>query len=453
MPKHATGPASALDEQTLLANADAYSFRARMDKRTAEGPIFVSARGSTVTDIAGKEYLDFNSGQMCSALGHNHPTIVAAIKQAADTMIHAHSSHYNVKEIELATRLGRIMPRPLKKSLFGESGSDANEMAMMIARKFTGGYEIASPHISFHGLSDATRAVTFAGWHAGHGHLPGGTQAIVAPYCYRCPLAQTFPKCELACLTTSFELLDAQSTGRPAAVITEPLFSAGGVIEPPPGWLRRLKELCAERGMLLIVDEEQTGLGKLGAMFGFERDGIVPDIVTIAKHFGGGVGISAVTTTAEIEERVVASGYAATHSHSNDPLICGAGIASLDVVEQEDVPAKARAIGEQMHERLEALRQRYEMIGDIRGRGQLTGVELVRSRHDKEPATDEGQRIGKLCFEQGLIFSLRRKGSVLRFVPPATTTPDQIDRAMDILGGALEAVSISRDRHAVAQPD
>ncbi len=444
------GSGSAHDEKTLLANADAYSFRARMDKRTAEGPIFVSARGSTVTDIGGKEYLDFNSGQMCSALGHNHPTVVAAIKQAADTMIHAHSSHYNVKEIELATRLGRIMPRPLKKSLFGESGADANEMAMMIARKFTGGYEIASPHISFHGLSDATRAVTFSGWHAGHGHLPGGTYAIIAPYCYRCPLAQSFPKCEFACLKTSFELLDAQSTGRPAAVITEPLFSAGGVIEPPPGWLRRLKELCAERGMLLIVDEEQTGLGKLGAMFGFERDGIVPDIVTVAKHFGGGIGISAVTTTAEIEETVVASGYAATHSHSNDPLICAAGVASLDVVEQEDVPAKARAIGKQMHERLAAFRQRYELIGDVRGRGQLTGVELVRDRHEKEPATDEGRRIGKLCFEQGLIFSLRRNGSVLRFVPPATTTPDQIDRAMDILGGALEAVSTSRDRHAVA---
>jgi 2,2-dialkylglycine decarboxylase (pyruvate) len=438
-----------LDEKTLLANADAFSFRARMDKRTAEGPIFVSASGSTVTALGGKEYLDFNSGQMCSALGHNHPTIVAAIKQAADTMIHAHSSYYNVKEIELATRLGRIMPRPLQKSLFGESGSDANEMAMMIARKYTGGYEIASPHVSFHGLSDATRSVTFAGWHAGHGHLPGGTHAIVAPYCYRCPLAQTFPKCEFACLKTSFELLDAQSTGRPAAVITEPLFSAGGVIEPPPGWLKRLKELCAERGMLLIVDEEQTGLGKLGQMFGFESEGVVPDIVTVAKHLGGGVGVSAVTTTAAIEEKVVESGYSATHSHSNDPLICAAGVASLDVIEQEDVPAKARAIGRHMRERLDALQQRYEMIGDIRGRGQLTGVELVRSRHTKEPATEEGRRIGKLCFEQGLIFSLRRNGSVLRFVPPATTTPGQIDHAMDVLGEAIEAASRQRPSAAV----
>jgi 2,2-dialkylglycine decarboxylase (pyruvate) len=434
-------PLSPPTEAELLAQATRYSFRARMDKKVAIGPVFASAKDSIVTDVNGKDYLDFNSGQMCAALGHNHPRIVAAIKAACDTMLHAHSSHYNVKEITLAARLGALMPDPLQKSLFGESGSDANEMAVMIARKYTGGYEVASPHVSFHGLSDATRALTFAGWHAGHGMLPGGTTAIVAPYCYRCPLSHSFPQCEFACLKTSFALFDAQSTGRPAAVITEPLFSAGGVIEPPPGWLKRLQELSRARGMLLILDEEQTGLGKLGAMFGFERDGIVPDIVTVAKHLGGGVGISAVTTSAAIEEAVVAAGYSATHSHSNDPLICAAGIASLDIVEEEDVPAKARRIGAHMHERLAAHMQRYEMIGDIRGRGQLIGVELVRDRAGKEPATDEGRAIGAYCFERGLIFSLRRDGSVLRFVPPATTTPDQIDRAMDILGEALERVS------------
>jgi 2,2-dialkylglycine decarboxylase (pyruvate) len=433
--------AGAAREAELLTKAAQYSFRARMDKKTNEGPVFERAAGSVVWDVNGKDYIDFNSGQMCSALGHNHPTITAAIKMACETMLHAHSSHYNVQEITLAARLGSLMPSPLQKSLFGESGADANEMAMMIARKYTGGYEIASPHISFHGLSDATRAVTFSGWHAGHGHLPGGTFAIVAPYCYRCPLAQTFPSCEFACLKTSFALLDAQTTGRPAAVITEPLFSAGGVIEPPPGWLKALKEMCHQRGMLLIVDEEQTGLGKLGQMFGFESEGVVPDIVTVAKHFGGGVGISAVTTTEAIEDKVVSEGYAATHSHANDPLICAAGIASLDVIEQEDIPAKARKIGKHMRERLEAFQQRYEMIGDVRGRGQLLGVELVRDRHSKEPATDEGRAIGKYCFENGLIFSLRRNGSVLRFVPPATTSEDQVDAAMDLLGKAIESVA------------
>jgi 2,2-dialkylglycine decarboxylase (pyruvate) len=314
----------------------------------------------------------------------------------------------------------------------------------MIARKYTGGYEIASPHVSFHGLSDSTRAVTFSGWHAGHGHLPGGAFALVAPYCYRCPLNQTYPGCKFACLKTSFELLDAQSTGRPAAVITEPLFSAGGVIEPPAGWLKELQQMCHARDMLLIVDEEQTGLGKLGGMFGFESEGIVPDIVTVAKHFGGGVGISAVATTAEIENKVVSNGYAATHSHANDPLICAAGLASLDVIQQEDVPARARRIGKHMRERFEAMQQRYEMVGDIRGRGQLMGLELVRDRNSKEPATDEGRAIGQYCFSHGLIFSVRRSGSVLRFVPPATTSADQIDAAMDILSNAIELASAPR---------
>src|SRR5205085_2124094 len=162
------------------------------------------------------------------------PTVTAAIREACDTLIHAHSSYYNVQEIRLAERLARVMPDGLEKSLFLQSGSDANEAAVMIARQYTGGYEVASPHVSFHGLSDTARSLTFAGWHKGHGPLPGGSQAIVAPYCYRCPLRQTFPACNYACLDTSFELIDAQSTGRPAAVITEPLFSAGGVIEPPP---------------------------------------------------------------------------------------------------------------------------------------------------------------------------------------------------------------------------
>ena len=411
-----------------------------MDK-SGGGPIFVRGFGSEVEDINGKKYLDFNSGQMCAALGHNHPTITAAIKQACDTLIHAHSSHYNVPEIELAERLGKLMPEPLKKSMFLQSGADANEAAINIARKFTRGFEVASPHVGFHGMSDTTRALTFAGWHAGYGPLAPGTMAMVAPYCYRCPLRQTFPDCEYACLDTSFELIDAQTTSRPAAVITEPLFSAGGVIEPPSGWLAELKQRCEARGMLLILDEEQTGLGKLGDMFAFEAEGVVPDIVTLAKHFGGGVCISAVITSAEIEERVTADEFIVTHSHSNDPLACAAGIASLDVVEQDRVPEKARKLGGYLKAKLQGLAERFELIGDVRGRGLLQGIELVHSRETKEPATDAGPRIAAHALREGLIFSVRREGSVLRFVPPATTTEAQIDHAMEILTDALEAVS------------
>ena len=430
-------------EAELLETARRYSFGGRMDK-SAGGPIFVRGQGSEVEDVNGKRYLDFNSGQMCAALGHNHPTITAAVKSACDTLIHAHSSYFNVPEIELAERLASLMPEPLKKSMFLQSGADANEAAVNIARKHTGGFEVASPHVSFHGMSDATRALTFAGWHAGYGPPTPGAMAMIAPYCYRCPLAQTFPECEYACLDTSFELIDAQTTSRPAAVLTEPLFSAGGVIEPPTGWLAELKQRCEARGMLLILDEEQTGLGKLGELFAFESEGVIPDIVTLAKHFGGGICISAVVTSAQIEARATAEEFIVTHSHSNDPLACAAGLASLDVVEQDRVPEKARKLGNHLKSKLLALAERFEIIGDVRGRGLLQGVELVRSRETKEPATEAGPQIAAHALLEGLIFSVRREGSVLRFVPPATTTEAQLDHAVEILTDALEQVKLRR---------
>ncbi len=429
-------------EKDLLDSARKYSFRGRVDKSVFSGPVFARGEGSTVEDVNGKRYIDFNSGQMCSALGHNHPTITAAIRKSCDALIHAHSSFFNDQEIALAERLGELLPPPLEKSLFLGSGADANEAAVTIARKFTGGFEVASPHISFHGLSDTARSLTFAGWHSGHGPLAPGSLAMVAPYCYRCPLSQKFPDCEIACLDTSFELIDAQTTSRPAAVITEPLFSAGGVVEPPPGWLRKLKEGCEAREMLLIVDDEQTGLGKLGAMFGFEKDEVTPDVVTLAKHFGGGVSISSVSTSAKVEDRVASSEFVVTHSHTNDPLACAAGVASLDVIEREDVPARARKIGAHLRDRLDRLGEQYEMVGDVRGRGLLQGIELVEDRRAKKPAAAQGREINRRCLENGLIFSQRREGSVLRFVPPATTTEGQMDEAMDILADAIDKTSV-----------
>lgn len=432
-----------MDEADLLARAARYSFGGRMDAKGGEGglagPVFVSGSGSEVVDVTGKRYLDFNSGQMCAALGHNHPTVTAAIKRACDTLLHAHSSHFNVEEIGLAERLAQVMPAGLDKSLFLQSGSEANETAVAVARRYTGGYEVASPHVSFHGLSDTARSLTFAGWRAGGETLPAGSYALIAPYCYRCPLRQSFPACNYACLDASFELFDAQNTGRPAAVLTEPLFSAGGVIEPPPGWLNKLQAMCRERGMLLILDEEQTGLGKLGTMFACEAEGVVPDMITVAKHFGGGVGISAVTTTAEIEATVVERGFTVTHSHSNDPLACAAGSASLEVIENEDVPARAAAIGAYFKAHLAALAQRWEQIGDVRGRGVLLGVELVEDRHSRAPAVAVGRAVQRYCLERGLIFSARRGGSVLRFVPPVSTSEAQLDRAAELLDDALAA--------------
>ena len=424
-------------EEELLELARKYSFRSRMDRNTVAGPVLVWGRGSVVRDVNGKEYLDFNSGQMCAALGHNHPRITQALQESCETLVHSHMSIFNDREIVLASRLAEVAPPGMTKSMFLTSGSDSNEAAMTIAKRYTGGYEVASPMVSFHGLSDTARAVTFAGWRDSYGPFAPGNYAIFAPYRYRCSFCQEKPACDYTCLNASFDLLEAQADRQMAAVITDPLFSAGGVIDLPPGWLQELQRRCHERGMLLILDEAQTGLAKLGSMWASEQEGVTPDIFTISKHFGGGIAISAVVTTPEIEDRMAETGFVVGHSHSNDPLPCNAAIASIDIILEQNLTEVARRIGDYWKGHLQSLAQRHEIIGDIRGRGLLQGIELVRDRDTREPAYQEGQRIGALCLEKGLIMSLRRRGSVFRFVPPFTTTNEQLDRAATILDEAI----------------
>ena len=426
-----------LTEAELLEIARKYSFRSRIDSNSVSGPIMVWGRGSVVRDVNGKEYLDFNSGQMCGALGHNHPRITQALQESCETLIHSHMSMFNDKEIILAARLAEITPDGMDRSMFLTSGSDSNEAAMAIAKRYTGGYEIASPAVSFHGMNDSTRAVTFSGWHEGYGPYAPGHYPILAPYEYRCAYCRDRGGCDYTCLNTSFDLLDAQADGQLAGVITEPLFSAGGVIDLPQGWLRELKRRCEDRGALLIVDEAQTGLAKLGSMWGFDHEGVIPDIFTISKHFGGGVAISAAITTDEIEEKVSGSGLVVGHSLSNDPMPCNAAIASIDIIMEEILVDVSQRIGEYWRAHLERLAKKHHIIGDIRGRGLLQGIELVTDRDTREPAFDQGRAIGRLCLENGLILSVRRKGSVFRFVPPFTTTEDQLDEAAQILDHAI----------------
>ena len=429
--------ADQFNEEELLDLARKYSFRSRMDRNSVAGPILVWGRGSVVRDVNGKEYLDFNAGQMCAALGHNHPRIVQALHESGETLIHSHMSIFNDREIILASRLAEISPPGMNRSMFLTSGSDSNEAAMAIAKRYTGGYEIASPVVSFHGMNDSTRAVTFSGWHGGYGPYAPGNYPIFAPYRYRCAFCRDRQACDYSCLDASFELLDAQADGPLAAVITEPLFSAGGVIDLPEGWLQRLKTQCEQRGALLILDEAQTGLAKLGTMWAFEQEGVVPDIFTVSKHFGGGIAISAAVTTDEIEEKVSETGFVVGHSHSNDPLPSNAAIASIDIILEEVLVDVAKKIGEYWRSHLEELARRHPIIGDIRGRGLIQGIELVEDRATRVPAFQAGQQIGRLCMDDGLIFSLRRRGSVIRFVPPFTTTEDQMDLAADILDHAF----------------
>jgi 2,2-dialkylglycine decarboxylase (pyruvate) len=412
-------------------------------------PILASSIRSTVVDTNGKEYLDFQSGQMGAALGHQHPRIVKIIIETMKKLLHASNAMLNVPRLKLHERLGRLLPEPLQKSLFLVSGSDAIEAAADLARKATGGLDVIGLHVGLHGsTSYLTRSLSFAWKRSKHSLVAPATSAILAPHCYRCPLGLTFPKCQIQCLKTSLELADANFTSTPAAFIGEPILSAGGVIVPPTGYYQALQAELKRRSMLMIFDESQTGLGKTGKMFGFQHEeGVVPDIMTISKHFGGGLPISAVCTTSEIAERAVKNGYFATRSHAADPLLCAAGEESLNIVVDEDLAARAARIETRMKDALTEIAGECELIGDVRGRGVLLGVEFVTDRQKKTPANAEVQHIASYCLDKGLVFQLRgTQGdlNVVRLVPPMVAADVEIDRAMSILRDAVRFVSRNR---------
>lgn len=402
--------------------------------------LFVSARGSVVVDDTGREYLDFTSGQMCATVGHNHPAIVRAIEDSGRTAIHLFSGMIP----EVVARLGRALagwlPAPLKRSLFVNTGSESNEAALRMAKLHTGGYEVAALGGSWHGVTGGASAVSFASDRKGYGPGLPGVSVIPEPNAYRCPVEHCRDRCDLTCLRVGLRMMDAQSRGAPAAVIAEPVISAGGVIVPPDGYFPVLAEEVAARGMLLVFDEAQTAFGRLGVPFGATRFGVVPDIMTVSKTLGGGVPLAATITSEAIEESVHARGFSYYTSHVSDPLPARVGLAVLEVIGKERLVERAREMGAYLRHQLDTLAQRHEVIGEVRGEGLLLGVELVRDRQRREPYHPLGAATTARCFELGLSMNIRRRperGSVWRIAPPLTVSRDEIDRGVTILDQAL----------------
>ena len=408
-------------------------------------PILAKSKDRTVTDLNGKEYLDFQSGQMGAAISHQHPRMVAVIEKTMKTMFHSSNVMLNVPRLRLHERLGKLLPKPLQRSLFLVSGSDSIEGAVDLARKATGGVDVIGMHAGLHGsTSYMTRSLSFNWNRNRHSVVAPSTSAVLAPYCYRCPLKLKFPSCDIQCLTTSLELADANFTAQPAAFIGEPILSAGGVIVPPEGFYKRVQKACHERGMMLVMDEAQTGLGKTGKMFGFQHEvGVSPDIIAISKHFGGGLPISAVCTSTKIAQKAVNNGYFAIRSHATDPLLCAAGEESLNIIVDEDLPGRAARIEKRIKGAFRKMAKEYEMIGDIRGRGVLLGIELVTDREKKTPANAALKKIAAFALKKGLIFQtrgVRGLQNVIRLVPPMTSTNAEVDRAMSILHDGIRDV-------------
>ena len=412
--------------------------------------IVARASGAWLETTDGRRILDFTSGQICSTIGHNHPQIVAAIQQSLDEVIHLNSWMLSEPVLALAERLVGLVPASLNKVILVNTGGEANEIALRLAKMYTGRFEMVGLTRSWHGLQAGAASLNLAAGHAGYGPSMPGSLTLPAPYAYRCPIRHCNGNCDCSCLEAGFDLIDQQSIGSLCAVIAEPILSAGGIIVPPPDYFQRLRKLCDERGMLLILDEAQTGFGRLGTMFGFEQYDVVPDILSVSKTLGGGIPIAASFTSSAIESNCYDKGFMHVTSHVSDPLPAAVGLAVINVIDEEGLVAQAQQRGNYLMAGLRELQNRHEQIGDVRGKGLLVGIELVEDRTTKKPADALGVAVGDECLRRGLSMNIvRSTGGMLncfRMAPPLSITESEIDIALGIIDDALTAVLASRSR-------
>ncbi len=397
------------------------------------------AKGSYIYDRDGREILDFTSGQMSGILGHGHPEIVAAVREMVEKLDHLHSGFLSEPVIEFAESLTGMLPDSLRQVLPLSTGGESNEAALRIAKTYTGGFEIVAFDRSWHGVTGGAAAATYSGGRRGHGPTLPGVLTLPTPHAYRSRFNRDGHYDWRSEFEFGWETIDRQSTGQLAAVIVEPVVSSGGIIELPPGYLAALKEKAHERGMLLILDEAQTGLGRTGTNFAFEHDNIAPDILTLSKTLGAGLPLSATVTTSEIEQDCYDKNFLFYTTHAADPLPAAVGTKVVEIVIRDQLAERARRLGDYLITQLRELQDRHPVIGDIRGRGLLLGVELVNDRQLKTPAIDFGMAVSHRCLELGACLNIGRRSTanVFRIAPPLTVTRLEIDRAMGIFDQAL----------------
>lgn len=408
----------------------------------------VRAQGSYVHDSDGRRILDFTSGQMSAVLGHSHPDIVRTVQDSIATLDHLYSGMLSGPVVDLAVRLAGTLPPSLSRTLLLSTGAESNEAAIKMAKLVTGRYEIVAFDRSWHGMTSGAASLTYSAGRRGYGPVQPGSLTLPTPNAYRSPFVDARGEHDWrAELDYGFQLVDAASTGSLAACIVEPILSSGGILELPPGYLAALSQKCRERGMLLILDEAQTGLGRTGLMYAFQRDGVVPDILTLSKTLGAGIAVAAMITSDEIEQAASDRGFLFFTTHAADPLPAAVALTVLDVIERDGLVARAAATGAVLRERLEDMHDRFDEVGDVRGRGLLQGVELVNDRASRSPADALGAAVTNECLRRGLhmnIVQLPGMGGVFRIAPPLTISDDELAEGLDILEDSLDAVLSGR---------
>jgi 4-aminobutyrate aminotransferase len=404
----------------------------------------VRARGAFVEDADGNVFLDFGSGIAVSATGHNHPRVVAAIRRQAGELIHVNSCDYYLPlQVDYARRLLALTPGDFRKRVFfSNSGAESVECGIKAAKYRTGRPGMIAFVGGFHGRTMGALALTStsptARRHYTGSLMPGVAFAPYA-YCYRCPFGAKSESCGLECLRylEQWVLGKVMPVEDCAAMVVEPLQGAGGYIVPPAAFLQGLQALCQRLGILLMVDEVQTGFGKTGRFFACEHFGLTPDILCLSKAIAEGLPMGATVTRAELLEWDL-------NTHENtlggNPVVLAAAMAVLDVLEEENLAAAATRIGARLVAGLRQFQQQYEPIGDVRSLGAMVGIELVKDRETKAPAGPMRDAFVRGCFERGLL-TLGAGPCSVRLAPPLVISDAQVDAGLDIMEQTLKSLT------------
>ncbi len=406
-----------------------------------EDPILiVGGKGAMVEDDLGKQYIDLFSGICTKITGYNHPKFLATLKWQAEHLIYSSTLYSTIPYAVLSQKLAQIAPSDLSQAFILNSGSEANESALFMARKYRNNpYIVACTH-AYHGRTQLAREISSAGWRTVPESHPPGVRFTPYGYCYRCSFGKEYPDCDYECARYLREVIRTQTNKAIAAFIVEPIQGVGGIVQPPPEFFRITYEIVKEFGGLFIADEVQTGFGRTGdRWWGIQQSDVIPDVITIAKGFGSGIPIGGFLTRPEY-----AAEYTTTDTFTTfggNPLSCAAAVAVIEIIQEEQYLSKAAKLGAIIKKQLITLKADHKLVGDIRGQGMMLGIELVRDQITKEPATREMLQVMEICKQNGLLIGKGGiDGNVIRIQPPLELTQDQTERAIQILDSAFTEV-------------
>jgi len=392
-------------------------------------------------DDTGRQYLDAIGGIVTISVGHCHPEVIAKTKAQIDKLQHTTTIYLHPAMPLLAKKLAEKMPSPdLKITFFTNSGSETNDLALTMARLFTGNLDVLALRNCYHGAGLAT--MSLVGHSTWKYPIPtaGNIHHVAPGYCYRCPFGKTYPACDLHCARDVESVIKHNTSGKVAAFISEPIQGVGGAVTPPPEYFKIVYDIVKKYGGLFIADEVQTGFGRTGSHYwGIQNWGVTPDVITMAKGIGNGVPLSALTTRREIADTLSQKTW--FNTFGGNPVSMVQGLATLEVIDKEGLQANAANVGSYIKEKLTALMDKHRLIGEVRGLGLMLGVELVKDRQTKEPATAETADVMERTKNNGLLIGKGGLyGNVLRIKPPMCLTPGDADFLTDTLDRVLTEV-------------